>query len=248
MLKIAVIPARYGSKRFPGKPLANILDKPMIQWVYENVSKVKDLDDVYVATDDERIIQCVKHFQGNVLMTSNKHTCGSDRINECREILKLDNEDIILNVQGDEPLIQPEMIEELLAIFEDSEVYMATLKKQMKEEEDFENPNIVKVVTDNYNNALMFSRYALPYNRDGQKCMVYYKHIGIYGYKAGFLKHYSTMEKSYLEQMESLEQLRVLEHGFKIRVEETQYQTIGVDTPEQLKEIEQRLKKELLHE
>ena len=248
MLKIAVIPARYGSKRFPGKPLANILDKPMIQWVYENVSKVKDLDDVYVATDDERIIQCVKHFQGNVLMTSNKHTCGSDRINECREILKLDNEDIILNVQGDEPLIQPEMIEELLAIFEDSEVYMATLKKQMKEEEDFENPNIVKVVTDNYNNALMFSRYALPYNRDGQICMVYYKHIGIYGYKAGFLKHYSTMEKSYLEQMESLEQLRVLEHGFKIRVEETQYQTIGVDTPEQLKEIEQRLKKELLHE
>lgn len=248
MLKIAVIPARYDSKRFPGKPLAKILDKPMIQWVYENVSKVKALDNVYVATDDERVFDCVKYFQGNALMTSKAHTCGSDRINECREILKLNDDDIILNIQGDEPLIQPEMVQELLSTFEDTEVYMATLKKKMVQEEDLENPNIVKVVTDRYKNALMFSRCALPYNRDRQKDTVYYKHIGIYGYKAGFLKEYSLMKKSYLERIESLEQLRVLENGFKIRVEETTYQTIGVDTPEQLCEVEQRLKKELSNE
>lgn len=248
MLKIAVIPARYDSKRFPGKPLAKILDKPMIQWVYENVSKVKALDNVYVATDDERVFDCVKYFQGNALMTSKAHTCGSDRINECREILKLNDDDIILNIQGDEPLIQPEMVQELLSSFEDTEVYMATLKKKMVQEEDLENPNIVKVVTDRYKNALMFSRCALPYNRDRQKDTVYYKHIGIYGYKAGFLKEYSLMKKSYLERIESLEQLRVLENGFKIRVEETTYQTIGVDTPEQLCEVEQRLKKELSNE
>lgn len=242
MKKIAVIPARYASSRFPGKPLEKLLEKPMIQWVYENVSKVMELDAAYVATDDERIYECVKGFQGNAVMTSARHICGSDRVNECRERLGLDDEDIVLNIQGDEPLIKVEMIKELLSAFSDAEVYMATLKKKIESKNEIENQNIVKVVTDKDQNAMMFSRYALPFNRDKIKNVIYYKHIGIYGYKAGFLKQYSTMEKSYLEKMEALEQLRVLENGFKIKVLETQYQTIGVDTPEQLHEIELRLR------
>lgn len=218
----------------------------MIQWVYENVSKVKELDYVYVATDDKRIFDCVKGFNGNVLMTSQSHICGTDRINECREILGLNSDDIILNIQGDEPLIHLKMIEELLSAFNDPEVYMATLKKRIKNKEDILNPNVVKVVDDTNGNALFFSRYAIPFDRNKCGAGAYYKHIGLYGYKASFLKIYSSMERSYLEQMESLEQLRVLENGFKIKIVETQYETIGVDVPEQIHEVELRLKKEII--
>lgn len=240
---IAIIPSRYGSSRFPGKPLALISGKPMIQWVYENVRKVKEVDDVYVATDEQKIFECVNGFDGKAIMTSPLHTCGTDRLAECVDILNIDEEDIVLNIQGDEPLINPSMIVDLYRIFEDSEVYMGTLMKKIDRDDELDNPNVVKVITDIHHNAIYFSRYSLPYERDGKKS-VHFKHIGVYGYKAWFLKKISKMEKSELEKSESLEQLRIIENGFKIRVKETIYQTIGVDTPEQIKLVEEVLEKE----
>ncbi len=241
---IAIIPSRYGSTRFPGKPLALICGKPMIEWVYNNVKKVKRIDDVYVATDDERIYDCVTGFGGKALMTSDKHTCGTDRLAECAEILKLDDEDIVLNIQGDEPTIREEMINDLIATFDDPEVYMGTLKKEITEEGEIENPNVVKVINDLNGNAIYFSRYTIPYVRDEKnKALVkHYKHIGAYGYKKWFLMKYSNTPKSGLEISESLEQLRVLENGYKIKVNETKYQTVGVDTPEQIAEVEKLIK------
>lgn len=238
----AIIPSRYASSRFPGKPLSLISGKPMIQWVYENVSKVLTLDAVYVATDDQRIFDCVESFGGMAIMTSANHSCGTDRLAECADILKLNDEDIVLNIQGDEPLIRPEMVSNLLSAFESEEVYMSTLKKVIENEEELTNPNVVKVITDIHEYAIYFSRFTLPYEREGVR-RVHYKHIGTYGYKTWFLKKYSKMPKTELELSESLEQLRVIENGFKIRVKETQWQTIGVDTPEQIQLVENELKK-----
>lgn len=241
MRKIAIIPARYQSTRFPGKPLANISGKPMIQWVYENVRKVNVLDDVYVATDDERIFNAVETFGGKVLMTANTHTCGTDRLAECINILNLNEEDIVLNIQGDEPLIKPEMIEDLLNAFDTEDVYMVTLKKIIDEEE-MDNPNVVKVITDINDNAIYFSRYCVPYERD-RGFVKHYKHIGVYGYKTWFLCKFSKMSKTSLEKAESLEQLRVIENDLKIKVKETIYHSIGVDTPEQIPLVEEELRK-----
>lgn len=234
---IAIIPSRYGSTRFPGKPLADIKGKPMIQWVYENVSKVIALSDVFVATDDERIFNAVKEFDGKALMTSNEHTCGTDRLAECANILKLNSSDIVLNIQGDEPLIREEMIEDLISCFDSPDVYMGTLKKRIDNKEELENPNVVKVITDINDFAIYFSRFCLPYER-GNQSSLHYKHIGAYGYTVEFLLKYSRMQKSKLEISESLEQLRVIENGYKIKVKETKYQTVGVDAPEQLKQVE----------
>ena len=239
---VAIIPARYGSSRFTGKPLAFIAGKPMIQWVYESVCKVEFLDAVYVATDSVRIYECVKAFGGQALMTASTHTCGTDRLAECADILQLEDEDIVLNIQGDEPLIKPEMVADLASTFDDSTVYMGTLKKLIENVEELENSNVVKVITDVKDDAIYFSRYALPYERDGIKRR-HFKHIGVYGYKTWFLKKYSIMEKTELEIAESLEQLRVIENGYKIRVKETKWQTIGVDTPEQISEVERELEK-----
>lgn len=240
MKTIAIIPSRYGSTRFPGKPLALISGKPMIQWVYENVSKATFLNAVYVATDDQRIHDCVVNFGGKALMTAASHTCGTDRLAECADILVLDDEDIVLNIQGDEPLINPEMVQDLYSTFNDPSVYMGTLKKRIVDENELENPNVVKVITDINNDAIYFSRYCIPFERDGKKAD-HYKHIGAYGYKVWFLKKYSKMEKTELEKTESLEQLRVIENGLKIRVKETKYQTVGVDTPEQIELVEKEL-------
>ena len=240
MNAIAIIPSRYGSTRFPGKPLALISGKPMIQWVYENVSKAKFLDAIYVATDDQRIFDCVISFGGRALMTKATHACGTDRLTECVDILSLDDEDIVLNIQGDEPLIKPEMVYDLYSSFEDPSVYMGTLKTLVERDDELTNPNVVKVITDVNNDAIYFSRYCLPYEREGKR-INHYKHIGAYAYKVRFLKKYSQMEKTELEISESLEQLRVIENGFKIRVIETVYQTIGVDTPEQIKQIEDEI-------
>lgn len=237
MKTIAIIPSRYGSSRFPGKPLALIAGKPMIQWVYENVSKASFLDNVYVATDDKRIFSCVEKFGGHALMTSNTHTCGTDRLAECAEILNLQDEDLVLNIQGDEPLINEELIQDLYSCFDKEEVYMGTLRKLIEVKEELNNPNVVKVINDVNDYAIYFSRYCLPFERDGKET-IHYKHIGAYGYKTWFLKKYSKMAKTPLENSESLEQLRVLENGYKIRVKETNYQTVGVDTPEQLREVE----------
>lgn len=235
-MKIVIIPARYQSSRFPGKPLAEICGKPMIQHVYERASKTQDIDGIYVATDDKRIFDCVESFGGNVLMTSAAHTCGSERLAECVEILQLGVEDIVLNIQGDEPLISQEMIRDLISTFDDPDVYMGSLRKAITASNEVDNPNVVKVITDINNDAIYFSRFSLPYDRNGIKPM-HYKHIGVYGYKVWFLKKYSQMPNSSLELSESLEQLRVLENGFKIRVKETSYQTVGVDTPEQLEAV-----------
>ena len=233
----ALIPSRYGSSRFPGKPLAQIAGKPMIQWVYENVKKIKTLEDVYVATDDQRIYDAVSNFGGKAWMTSSEHTCGTDRLAECVDILKLDADDIVLNIQGDEPLIKPEMILDLISTFDDDGVYMGTLKKKIEDESEIMNPNVVKVISDIHDDAIYFSRYTIPYERDGVR-RVHYKHVGTYGYKVWFLKKYSSLPKTELELSESLEQLRVIENGLKIRVKETVFQTIGVDTPEQIQLVE----------
>lgn len=234
---IAIIPSRYGSTRFPGKPLALIKNKSMIQWVYENVKKVENISEVYVATDDHRIFDAVTSFGGKALMTSDKHICGTDRLAECAKILQLSSNDVVLNIQGDEPLIRKEMIEDLISCFDFSEVYMGTLKKKIEGDEELTNPNVVKVITDVNDYAIYFSRYCLPYERNEKKTE-HYKHIGVYGYTVKFLLEYSKMTKTSLEISESLEQLRVIENGLKIKVKETKYQTIGVDIPEQIKQVE----------
>ena len=237
---IAIIPSRYASSRFPGKPLASIAGHPMIEWVYHNVKRVKELNQVYVATDDQRIFDCVNGFGGSAIMTSANHTCGTDRLAECAYILKLDDDDIVINIQGDEPLIAPEMILDLYHSFDDSNVYMATLKKLIERDAELSNPNVVKVITDRNDDAIYFSRYCIPFERDKEQ-VNHYKHICAYGYKTWFLKEYSKMKKTSLERAESLEQLRVIENGYKIRVTETKYQTIGVDTPEQIKDVENEI-------
>lgn len=242
---VAIIPARYQSSRFPGKPLAQINGKPMIQWVYERVSSIQKISQTYVATDDERIAECVQQFNGEAIMTSAKHESGSDRLAECIEILKLNEDDIILNIQGDEPLIQEIMVQELISTISDQGVYMGTLKERITNVDDVENPNIVKVITDVNNNAIYFSRYPVPYDRSGLKDLVYYRHVGAYAYRVFFLKRFTQLPKSCLEIAESLEQLRVLENGYKIRVLETQCSSIGVDTVEQLKLVEEIMRRQI---
>lgn len=237
-----IIPARYASSRFPGKPLIMLAGKPMIQWVYESSLQVKDVEDILVATDDERIYNAVQLFGGKCIMTSDKHRSGTDRLGECADLLRLKDSDIILNIQGDEPLITPDMIIELRKTMEDG-VCMGTLKEEIKAEEEIANPNIVKVVTDVNNNAVYFSRNPIPYKRNDSDRLRYYRHIGVYGYTAEFLRNIIKLPKSYLEEVEGLEQLRVLENGYKIKVLETKYHSMGIDTPEQVKTVEECLYK-----
>lgn len=234
---IAVIPARYQSSRFPGKPLAMIAGKMMIERVYERVKEVPEIQEVLVATDDIRIFDVVTAFGGKAVMTG-ECSCGTERVYETVRDIACD---IVINVQGDEPLIQKEMIQDLIITFADKDVCMATLKKKITEQDDINNPNIVKVITDKNNNALYFSRCPIPYNRNESKT-IYYKHIGIYGYTKKFLKKYVKMQRTELEKSENLEQLRVLENGFDIRVRETLYESIGVDLPEHIERVERALK------
>lgn len=234
---IAIIPARFQSSRFPGKPLALICGKPMIQWVYERVSAVKRISETFVATDDQRISETVKRFGGRVIMTGNCG-CGTERVFQAGKDIEAD---VILNIQGDEPLIKAKMIEELLCAFDDPSVIMATLKKEISNEEELTNSNVVKVITDKNDNAVYFSRYPVPYNRDQKKDVKYYKHIGIYGYKKNFLKQFVGLPVSDLEKTEQLEQLRAIENGYPIRVLETEFQCIGVDLPENIKQVETML-------
>lgn len=237
---IAVIPARFQSSRFPGKPLAMIAGKPMIQHVYERVKLVENIEKVFVATDDERIYNCVRNFGGETILTG-ECSCGTERVYEAAE---KEQYDIVINVQGDEPLIHPCMIKELIDIMLDRKALMATLCKEIKTMEDIMNPNIVKVVTDLQGDAVYFSRNPIPYNRDNSEDIRYFKHIGIYGYRREFLEQYVNMPRSPLERAENLEQLRVLENGYKIAVAETQYDSVGVDLPEHIQQIEEILKHE----
>ncbi|NLM97405.1 MAG: 3-deoxy-manno-octulosonate cytidylyltransferase [Halanaerobiaceae bacterium] len=237
-MEIAVIiPARYASSRFPGKPLALICGKPMIEHVYQRIAGMEEIGQIIVATDDERIYRTVIDFGGRAEMTPSDINSGTDRIALVARDLSAD---IIVNVQGDEPLLKQEMVREALEpFFNDPGVFMSTLKKRIADEEELGNPNVVKVVTDKKGDALYFSRYPVPFPRN--EGAVYYKHIGLYVYKREFLLEYSRWEQTPLEKSESLEQLRVLENGYKIRVVETEYNSVGVDTPEDLKEVEKLL-------
>jgi 3-deoxy-manno-octulosonate cytidylyltransferase (CMP-KDO synthetase) len=230
----AIIPARYSSSRLPGKPLKDICGKTMVQRVYEQVKKVSLVDKVIVATDDQRIFNEVKRFKGNVIMTSKDHKTGTDRLAEVAA--KIDT-DIIVNVQGDEPLINPSVIKSAIEpLLTDDSLKMSTLRHLIKDEEEINNPNVVKVITDRNKNAIYFSRSKIPYARNSQK-FNYYKHIGLYVYRRKFLLRFAEMESTTLEVQESLEQLRVIENGYKIKVIETEYDSIGVDTEEDLDKV-----------
>lgn len=238
----AVIPARYASIRFPGKALAEIGGKPMIQHVYERTARAKLVSRVIVATDDSRIADVVHRIGGEAIMTSTGHETGTDRLAEVAASL---DSDIIVNVQGDEPLICPDMIDQAIQPFlDDNTLQMGTLKTRIKSLHDFLSPNVVKVVTDNQGNALYFSRSPLPFFRDKWKdlkdesfcCgkLLCYKHVGLYVYRRDFLLKFASMPPTFLEISEKLEQLRAIENGVKIRVAETEFESIGVDTPDDL--------------
>ena len=237
---LCVIPARYASTRLPGKPLADIVGKPMIQHVYERSAQATIPQQVVVATDDEKVFQAVQQFGGKVVMTSSEHQTGTDRLAEVAS--KYAEVDVIINVQGDEPLIDPKVIDELAQEFlNDTALQMASVMSIM-DTEDYQNPNAVKVVTDLNNNALYFSRSLLPYPRVAGKANVY-KHIGIYAYKKDFLLKFAKLEPTPLEQSESLEQLRALENGYKIKMIKTKFKFIGVDSIEDLQTVNELLRK-----
>lgn len=239
---IGVIPARYKSSRFPGKPLVNICGKPMIYWVYRQAMKVKEFDEVYVATDDVRIAAACNEYDMNVIMTSDKHPTGSDRVAEVAE--KTDGE-LYVNVQGDEPVIDPEMIREVISIFmEDESVYFGSLKKEITDPDEIRATSTVKVVTDDRGDALYFSRSVIPSNvKDGNLARVF-RHVGIYAYKRDFLLKFTAMEQTELELGEGIEPLRAMQRGYRIRLKETTYSSIGVDLPEHVARVEEILKRE----
>lgn len=237
MKTIIVIPARYASTRFPGKPLTHIRGMTMIQRVYEQAVKSGAAKKVLVATDDERIFSHVKDFLGEVVMTSAMHKSGTDRCFEALE--KIDeNFDIVINLQGDEPFIQTEQLHKLISCFSDHNCRIATLVKKIEKKEDVENPNVVKVVKDVNNYALYFSRSTIPFTRENENLPTYFKHLGLYAYRAETLKDITSLPPSSLEFAESLEQLRWLESGYKIKVAETELESIAIDTPADLKRAE----------
>jgi len=244
----AVIPARYASTRFPGKALAEIGNKPMIQHVYERTARAGLVNNIIVATDDERIQQAVTAFGGICRMTRIDHETGTDRLAEVAAGL---DADIIVNVQGDEPLIEPEMIDQAIRPFlDDPAIRMGTLKTRIRCLHDFLSPNVVKVVTGCDDNALYFSRSPLPFFRDKWKDLkdesfssgklLCHKHVGLYVYRKEFLVEFAAMAPTFLEIAEKLEQLRALENGVAIRVVETEFESIGVDTPDDLAKAKER--------
>ncbi len=235
MKVMAIIPARYDSVRFPGKPLIDLAGKPMIQHVYERACQVSLFQRVIVATDDVRIRDAVRAFGGDAVMTSPHHQTGTDRLAEVAHTLDVD---LVVNVQGDEPLIQPAMIEQAVQpLLADEQVAIGTLKQRIVQPEDLFNPNIVKVVADRQDRALYFSRSPLPFVKGvdmrgaGFHTSRFYRHIGLYAYRRDFLLRFTTLPQTPLEIAEGLEQLRALEYGDIIKVIETEYESIGVDTP-----------------
>lgn len=239
---IAIIPARYGSVRLPGKVLLEIDGKPIIQYVYENVSKSRLIDDIIVATDDQKVVDAVESFGGRAILTPSELKSGSDRIAYVAKDLQ--NTEIIVNVQGDEPLISFEMIDSTISLLIDDEnILVGTPIKRIVNTEDLINPNVVKVVIDNFGNAIYFSRSPIPYFRVSKelnewvKTGNYFKHIGIYVFQREFLMKFSKMEESKLEKLEKLEQLRIIENGYKIRTTITEYENFSIDTIEDFEKI-----------
>lgn len=231
---IGIIPARYESSRFPGKPLIDILGQSMIQRVYNQASESDALDIVIVATDDQRIFDEVEAFEGRVKMTRSDHISGTDRIAEVAA--DFDEEDIIINIQGDEPMIDPNQINQLVHLIKEKNAAIATLGRWITSPKDIHNPNVVKVVSDEKGCAKYFSRSTIPYNRNGGDVR-YRQHIGIYGFQNATLQQLTRLQPSPLELAESLEQLRWLEHGYDISIAMSEYENIGVDVPEDVDHI-----------
>lgn len=265
MTAIVIIPARYESTRFPGKPLAPLNGKPLIRHVYENSKKSKLAEDVIVATDSENIFNAVLEFGGKAVMTAKEHTSGTDRIAEVAGSM---NYDIIVNVQGDEPLIKAEMIDDVIRLLDDKRAAMGTLIKKIEDTEEVFDPNVVKAVFDKEGFAMYFSRAPIPFDRDEWKVKSeelkvkseeskrrfefqtfnfqfstfnFFKHLGIYSYRRDVLLKLAKMEPVELEKTEKLEQLRALVNGFRIKVRETFFETIGVDTPQDLERVKKWL-------
>lgn len=235
---IGVIPARYDSSRFPGKPLVDLKGKPMIQRVYEGAMKSTRLSDIIVATDDQRIFDAVKSFGGKVMMTSENHLNGTER---CGEVASLTDAEVIINIQGDEPLVDAQQLDQLCTAFDDITVAIATLGIKNVSNEDMNNPNRIKVVLDKNSDALYFSRSPIPNIKNGKAEIIssygFYRHIGLYGYRVDVLANLIELPTTELEQVEALEQLRWMYHGFKVRVIETDIETPNIDVPEDVQKV-----------
>ncbi len=232
---LGVIPARYASSRFPGKALATIASKTMLEHVWDRTRLSRYITSIVIATDDELIRDAARSFGADVRMTSPQHLSGTDRV---AEVAALHSAEIVVNIQGDEPLIDPEAIDAaLLPLIHEPAIQMSTLRKRIEIPREINDPNVVKVVSDRFQNAIYFSRSPIPYDRGTDA--VYFKHIGLYVYRKDFLLRYSTLPVGPLEQSERLEQLRALENGHKIRVVDTQYESLGVDTPEDLERVKE---------
>ncbi|MGA2271286.1 MAG: 3-deoxy-manno-octulosonate cytidylyltransferase [Bryobacteraceae bacterium] len=234
---LGVIPARFASSRFPGKVLAQISSKSMLQRVYERACLARYLTSTIIATDDERIYEVARSFGARVKMTRADHRSGTDRV---AEAASTENAEIVVNIQGDEPLIDPAAIDAaILPLAHDSGIVMGTLKKKIDDPREIADPNVVKVVTDRAGDAIYFSRCPIPFVREGtgRGPAAHYKHIGLYVYRRDFLMAYPALPVGPLEQAERLEQLRALENGYRIRVVETEYESLGVDTPEDLERV-----------
>jgi len=238
----AVIPARYGSKRLPGKPLVDIGGKPLVRWVWERACEARTVGRVVVATDDERVARVVRDFGGEVVLTSPEHPSGTDRVAEVAEGLSAE---VVVNVQGDEPFLDPRVIDQVVGRISNGDVPMATAARRIDEPERIWNPSVVKVVVDRRGYALYFSRSPVPFLRDVPREVwwekgIFLEHIGLYAYTREFLLTLSGLPPTPLEMAEKLEQLRALEHGYRIAVVETDYESFGVDTPEDLEEARRR--------
>jgi 3-deoxy-manno-octulosonate cytidylyltransferase (CMP-KDO synthetase) len=242
---VCIIPSRYESSRFPGKPLADLCGKPMIQHVYERVLRAKAVSSAAVATDDERIFAAVRAFGGRAVMTSPRHRSGTDRIAEAVEAMGLRDDDIVVNIQGDQPLFEPAQVDEVVGpLMEDTTVPMSTLIYRIVRDEEITHPNAVKVVFDRDHFALYFSRATIPFVRDPGTKAEYFKHHGIYAYRRDFLRAFTSLSEGVLERLEALEQLRALEQGYRIKVVVTPHDSVEVDTPQELERVRRLLKGE----
>ena len=247
MEAIGVIPARYGATRFEGKLLKDLCGKPVIQHVYERAKKAKLLDDLIIAADDDRIVKAVEAFGGKVVFTSKTHTTGTDRLTEVVNDIDVK---LIVNIQGDEPLIQPLLIDDLVRTMQDPDeagTVMATVVKKSHSEEEFRSPDVVKAIVNQKGYAMYFSRSPIPTLLKFDEKSFFYKHIGIYAYRKDFLFTFKKLAKSALEKNEKLEQLRALEAGYRIKAIETNFETVGVDTPDDLELAKRMIQKEMAH-
>ncbi|WP_372680237.1 3-deoxy-manno-octulosonate cytidylyltransferase [Desulfosarcina sp.] len=242
MRVVVIIPSRYGSVRFDGKPLAVICGKPMIQWVCQRAMQATCIQSVHVATDDNRIRDAVNRFGGSVVMTSSRCRSGTDRVAEAAERLGLDPGDIVVNIQGDQPLVDPRCFDAVVQPFyEDPAVKMSTLAFAIVDKREITDPKDVKVAFDKNGDALYFSRATIPHDRDGLSGVDIYKHLGVYAYTQEFLACFKGLSPGRLEEIEKLEQLRAMEHGHRIRVVVTPYDSPEVDLPEDIQRIEEKM-------